>query len=246
MAIIVPIKNRDACLAAFLNHYHRIFHSQGLCYQIFAVIQTADGYYNRGRLLNIGFVEASKQGFDCFIFHDVDEMLLNPHLKYGCENSPANFITRRIKPNHLTPSSNSFGTVCGFSTTTFERINGYSNCYWSYGGENDDLYKRVVKLGFNISRTPAEFGLYFPNSLSQSHKPNLKIVSLNKMFLNSNYSHSEDGLNKLSYKIVSMEYLKLYTRITVNVMTKNDYCLKIFESKGYINSTYNPVLFKDK
>ncbi|KII75113.1 Beta-1,4-galactosyltransferase 1 [Thelohanellus kitauei] len=97
IAIIVPLRNRDSHLAAFLYHYHRIFKKQKLCYQIFAVVQTAHGHFNRGKLCNIGFVEASKHGFDCFIFHDVDELLLNPHLKYGCEKSPTHFMTSRSK-----------------------------------------------------------------------------------------------------------------------------------------------------
>ena len=42
-------------------------------YQVFVIEQSKEERFNRGILMNIGFVEALKIGkFDCFIFHDVD------------------------------------------------------------------------------------------------------------------------------------------------------------------------------
>lgn len=76
----------------FLNHYHPILVNQNLHYRIFGIFDDSKGLFNRAKLLNIGFKEALEiDDFDCFIFHDVDMLLLNPKLIYDCSNSPAHF-----------------------------------------------------------------------------------------------------------------------------------------------------------
>ena len=34
----------------------------------------------------------------------------------------------------------------------YEKINGVSNQFWGWGGEDDDMYKRVIKNGLKITR----------------------------------------------------------------------------------------------
>ena len=40
------------------------------------------------------------------------------------------------------PYNNIFGGTGAFTREHFEKINGFSNSYWGWGGEDDDLYKR--------------------------------------------------------------------------------------------------------
>ena len=60
-------------MKTFLHHLHPILQRQQLDYRLFVIEQTSKEHFNRGILMNIGFVEALKRdNFDCFIFHDVD------------------------------------------------------------------------------------------------------------------------------------------------------------------------------
>ena len=67
-------RDREDHLQVFLHHLHPILQRQQLDYRIFIVEQSREERFNRGTLLNVGFVEALKTSddFRCFVFHDVD------------------------------------------------------------------------------------------------------------------------------------------------------------------------------
>ena len=46
---------------------------------------------------------------------------------------------------HRLPYASIFGGVGSFTREHFERINGFSNMFWGWGGEDDDLYTRCVE-----------------------------------------------------------------------------------------------------
>jgi len=51
--------------------------------------QIAKGLFNRGKLLNIGFTEAEKDyPYDCYLFHDIDQILENDKNLYRCRERP--------------------------------------------------------------------------------------------------------------------------------------------------------------
>ena len=38
----------------------------------------------------------------------------------------------------------------------FEQVNGFSNMFWGWGGEDDDMYNRVHDHGLDIARLDEE------------------------------------------------------------------------------------------
>lgn len=73
VAIIVPYRDREEHLRAFLHNVHPILSRQQIDYAIFVIEEVQSQLFNRAKLMNIGFVEAVKSyDFQCFIFHDVD------------------------------------------------------------------------------------------------------------------------------------------------------------------------------
>ena len=62
-AFIIPYRARASHLAVWLSHLHPVLARQQLDYQIFVVEQLDTAPFNRGALLNIGAIEAAKEGF---------------------------------------------------------------------------------------------------------------------------------------------------------------------------------------
>uniref|UniRef100_A0A6B2FY48 Beta-1,4-N-acetylgalactosaminyltransferase bre-4 (Trinotate prediction) n=1 Tax=Myxobolus squamalis TaxID=59785 RepID=A0A6B2FY48_MYXSQ len=143
IAIIIPFRNRDTQLNTFLNHMHPFLIKQKLNYRIFVVEQVENSTFNRAMLLNIGFVESLQYDFfNCFIFHDIDLLPENDHNIYGCENAPSHFSVAIDTMNYTLPYPSIFGGIEVFKKSQFMAINGFSNLFWGWGGEDDDLYDR--------------------------------------------------------------------------------------------------------
>lgn len=54
------------------------------------------------------------------------------------------------------PYSEFFGGVSGLTVEQFRKINGFPNAFWGWGGEDDDLWNRLVYRG----RVYSGFRLY--------------------------------------------------------------------------------------
>lgn len=73
VAVIIPYRDREDHLRAFLHNIHPILSRQQIDYGIFVVEEIPEVKFNRAKLMNIGFREALKSyDYQCFIFHDVD------------------------------------------------------------------------------------------------------------------------------------------------------------------------------
>ena len=53
-----------------------------------------------------------------------------------------------------------FGGVSAISVEQFRQVNGFSNQYWGWGGEDDDMYKRIDKNKLKIQRYKADISRY--------------------------------------------------------------------------------------
>ena len=72
VAIIVPYRNRVDNLNSFLRHMHPFLSKQQIDYGIYIVEPLKNLTFNRGLLMNIGFLESLKltnNDIQCFMFH---------------------------------------------------------------------------------------------------------------------------------------------------------------------------------
>lgn len=148
-AIIVPyrdnkLQNRKEHLDTFIKFWKSKESSlKNYTYKIFIIEQSDDNRkFNRGQLCNLGFLAAEKEGFNNFIFHDVDLIPSDDLLPYYFYNSndPLHIGVRGDKYKHYTY----FGGVTGFSLLLLRKINGHPNQLWGWGGEDDIIYNRCA------------------------------------------------------------------------------------------------------
>ena len=108
-------------------------------------------------LLNVGFAEAVKDfNFTCAIFHDVDLLPMNDTNLYNCPTKPLHMSSRVSTFDYKLPYAKIFGGVTVMTTQHFGLVNGYSNMFWGWGGEDDDMAKRLVSQKLQITRYKAD------------------------------------------------------------------------------------------
>ena len=101
--------------------------------------------FNRGLLFNVGFVEALNDysKWDCFIFHDIDHLPEDDRHLYACGDGPRLLAVAVDRWNYSWLPPNFFGAVTAISKDHFKLVNGFSNQFWGWGGEDDDMYQRI-------------------------------------------------------------------------------------------------------
>lgn len=50
------------------------------------------------------------------------------------------------------------GGAVGFTEHQYQLVNGYSNVYWGWGGEDDDMYARIKKMSLKLIRYKSPYG----------------------------------------------------------------------------------------
>uniref|UniRef100_A0A7E4VAX9 Beta-1,4-N-acetylgalactosaminyltransferase n=1 Tax=Panagrellus redivivus TaxID=6233 RepID=A0A7E4VAX9_PANRE len=218
VAIIVPYRDRDHHLRIFLHNLHGFLAKQQVDYGIFIVEQIANQTFNRAKLMNVGFAEAMKvYDFQCFIFHDVDLLPEDDRNLYYCPEQPRHMSVAIDKFKYKLPYESIFGGISAMTRQHVERINGFSNDYWGWGGEDDDLATRVHANGFKISRYSGEVARYkmIKHEKEKSNPINPCRFSLMRR-TRSRFRH--DGISNLKYEVVSALRMPLYTIIRVDLL----------------------------
>jgi hypothetical protein len=104
VAIVIPYRDRLSNLKLFLSNMHQFFMDQYLSYTIYLIEPLEKLVFNRGILMNIGFLEALKDGnnkADCFFFHDADMIAEDRRIIYECDpNYPSHFAVAVSKNNY--------------------------------------------------------------------------------------------------------------------------------------------------
>jgi GT2 family glycosyltransferase len=186
-------------------------------YTIYVVEQSGDLAFNRGSLFNAGVAEVLKREPDmcCFILHDVDMVPEYQGHVYTCSHSPRHMSwalnTYRFK---LLYGKFMGGTVA-ITRDHFRRVNGFSNRYLNWGGEDDDFAHRVVSNGYPITRWEDRVSRFYTFS-HPKEKPNPKNTEILRKSLES-LNSEEDGLNSVEYTVLEVKKKPLFTHLLVDV-----------------------------
>ncbi|XP_052761593.1 beta-1,4-galactosyltransferase 4-like [Mya arenaria] len=215
VAIIIPYRERQTHLGITINLLHNLLQRQRREYGIYVVEMNYPVQFNRGLLANAGFLTARSIGnYSCYIIHDVDLVPMNDRNLYTCGPNPVHLVTSNTNWKNGLPYSDYVGGVIALTADQYEQINGFSNIYFGWGGEDDDLFKRIRENNMTIDRPLNHIGVYMalPHRDDSTNPANpyrelLVSQATNRM--------GRDGLNSMKYHRKALEFRPLYTWVLV-------------------------------
>ena len=141
LGVIVPYRKRPGHLRKFRESIESYLKDQD--YELIVVEQNDDLPFNRGKLLNIGFQQqAIRNQCDYVVFHDIDMLPID--VDYSYSDVPIHLATNFTNSDREIFKTY-FGGITMFPIDLFKKVNGYSNEYWGWGFEDDDLLMRLTE-----------------------------------------------------------------------------------------------------
>ena len=133
----------------FVPHLSNFLDKKGIEHTIYIVHQVDEFLFNRGLMKNIGAKHAFDDGCDYVAFHDIDMLPENEKCDYSYPiDYPTHIATKLSKYKYKLNYEQYFGGVVLFTKEQVENTNGYSNGYWDWGMEDDDIFWRCVFEGY--------------------------------------------------------------------------------------------------
>jgi hypothetical protein len=157
--IVVPFRARSAddVRNIHLGEFKRFVRERLPDVKVFVVHQTPGKKFNRGVLLNVGFLQAYKECPEIthVVTHDVDLIPSEELVElYKCVPHPRSVIhfARRFEryAGSLETNPDYIGGVVSIRTEDFIALNGYPNLFWGWGGEDDELSRRIRAAGMRL------------------------------------------------------------------------------------------------
>jgi len=153
LGVCVPYRNRESHLKEFIPKVGAYLESKGIDYCMYFAHQVDDKLFNRGATKNVAAKHAFEDGCDYIVWHDIDMIP-----EEGCDYSypsetPIHIATNISQMEYKLKYQEYFGGAVLFNKEQVERTNGYSNDYWDWGMEDDDLFWRCYLEGYaNVSQ----------------------------------------------------------------------------------------------
>ncbi len=212
LVVIVPYRDRQVNLQRFVPalRAHLEFHHPTLEYELIVVEQPAGGAFNKGRLMNAGFLLREHQ--DCyFCFHDVDMLPEDASCDYSLPSAPVAMARLLSQRGYRPRGENYCGGVTLFTKQDFRTINGFSNGYWGWGYEDDDVRNRVKAFGLAMDYSRAGRYTVLPHALDPQFGPRTSARQQNRKRISTPYRYEDDGISSLSFHIASQSRSPEYT-----------------------------------
>ena len=152
LGICIPYRNRKEHLDQLIPHLTDHLNKQGIEHKFYVGHQVDDKLFNRGVMKNLAAEYAFNDGCDYIAWHDVD-MLPHEDADYSYpETTPIHIATKLSKYSYGLGYDQYFGGVILFNKEQVEKTNGYSNDYWDWGQEDDDLFWRCYFEGMTTGK----------------------------------------------------------------------------------------------
>jgi hypothetical protein len=213
LVVVIPYRDREFNRSVVVPVLHR--HLAGVPHKIAVVEQLGAGPFNKGRLMNAGF-DLHSQDDAYYCFHDVDMVPEGPECDYSFPRWPTLLATQCSQFGYALPYPGYFGGVTLFSKTHFVRVNGFSNGFWGWGSEDDDMANRVRARRYKIEHRP---GRYL--SLPHANAADSRAVARNLTLFRARRPFVADGLTTLAYRVERVSLESDHAHYLVDVGTES-------------------------
>lgn len=197
--IIISYRDRQTHLDVLLMYLNKYFHLP-----IIVAEQADKEKWNKGLLYNAAFEQAGTD-YDYIVYHDVDFVPARS-VDYSYTANPTLVATECSQFNYGSCYEGFFGGVVGISTEHYKLINGFSNQFRGYGGEDDLLFQSCIAKGLSpVKRLGNRFECFVhpkpnirPGSSyysSSDYQKNLRLATSPRDF--------SEGLSTSEYSVIS-------------------------------------------
>jgi beta-1,4-galactosyltransferase 1 len=219
--IILPYKDRfekyKKALDEFLEPFIGYINIQLKNYEIIIVEQqnglkspdNSEDLFNLGRTVNCGFdifiKKYNMSDQDIFYFQPVDcipvdtDYNINKTTWFSCiEHSP----------------TGEYPKILGFTVKDFKKLNGFSNNFWGWGLEDEDMAVRLKQKQIEFDKKINKYKVLASHGNGRENEPAYHpLKQYNYRYIGNPCEYS--GLNNLDYKIISEEIYKNIKKYTI-------------------------------
>lgn len=213
--VLIPYRDRVTHLRCFELYMRDVFPQLTL-----AIVEQDDSnVWNKGLMVNAGYRELAKE-YDYLILHDVD-FFPRADVDYSYCDKPTLLATECSQFGYQHCYDRFFGGVVGMSKSHYELVNGFSNLFRGWGGEDDLMYNSFVQKGIVPDK---RLGNRFENFV-HSH---LQVAPGGKDYNNQDYQHNlklctsprdfTEGLSTSKYTLIERTHSpgRIHLKIRTN------------------------------
>jgi hypothetical protein len=202
--VVVPYRDRAEHMGIFVPHMETFLRNQGIHDFKIRIIEQEEGKpFNRAKLLNVGFA-LDENISDYYAFHDVD--MIPSEADYSYVSEPTHMATECSQFGYQLPYGGYFGGVTLFNKQDFFDVNGYSNEYWGWGAEDDDMLLRCyVKSKLpSTNHIPRRRGVYESLSHQRLIYRDQYMENIKKIRTRTEDNVCSEGLNTLEFSLLEI------------------------------------------
>ena len=158
LGVCVPYRNREEHMNKFVPHISQFLTNRGIDHIVYIAHQCDEKLFNRGLMKNIAAKHAFEDGCDYIVWHDIDMVPEDDSCDYSYpEENPQHIAVRISQSDYNLKYQEYFGGAVVFTKEQVDATNGYSNDYWDWGMEDDDLFWRCIQEGM-VDRQNLSYG----------------------------------------------------------------------------------------
>ena len=203
-------KGRQVQLDNFIIEMKMQMEKRNVDYTLIVAEQEEGLLFNKGATFNAGFL-MSYDKCDYSIFHDVD--MIPQSMGNTYEYPQPNPIHLVGSSQHWKMTREHAGGALSMNHGQFLNVGGYSNSFWGWGFEDNDIAHRIAGAGYTFTRLSEEVGNYLV--FSHPHRGDENFMKDDQTKVSEGYSllskyghvdHLSDGLRTLNGTLLEVKH----------------------------------------